>query len=134
MAVRLSSEKPFSFFYFLSENKIITSKLSNMVLDQSYQLIKLWHTTDNVLLNMDSGRLTGAVSLDLLKEFDTVDHNLLLDKFKSVRLLDDTLNWLQSQNTKDVCRIYLREWFTILSVCQWNYSLRWWHYNLLLID
>ena len=58
---------------------------------------------------MDSGRLTGAVSLDLLKEFDTVDHNLLLDKFKSVRLLDDALNWLQSQNTKDVCRIYLRE-------------------------
>ena len=45
---------------------------------------------------MDSGRLTGAVFLDLSKAFDTVDHNLLLHKLKSVGLSDDTVNWFQS--------------------------------------
>ena len=43
-----------------------------------------------------SGRLTGAVFLDLLKAFDTVDHNLLLHKLKLVGISDDTVNWFQS--------------------------------------
>ena len=50
----------------------------------------------SILLNMDPGRLTGAVFLDLSKAFDTVDHNILLHKFKSVRLSDDTVIWFQS--------------------------------------
>ena len=45
---------------------------------------------------MDSGRLTGAVFLDLSKAFDTVDHNLLLHKLKSVGLSEVTVNWFQS--------------------------------------
>lgn len=45
---------------------------------------------------MDSGRLTGAVFLDLSKAFDTVDHNLLLHKIKSVVLSEVTINWFQS--------------------------------------
>ena len=96
MAVPLSSENRFLFFYFLNENKIITSKQFGFGPKLSTDTAL---THYNVLLNMDSGRLTGAVSLDVLKEFVTVDHNLLLDKFKSVRLLDDTLNWLQSYLT-----------------------------------
>lgn len=48
---------------------------------------------------MDSGRLRGAVFFDLSKEFDTVDHNLLLHKLNSVGLTDDTLNWFQSYLT-----------------------------------
>ena len=54
------------------------------------------HFTGNVLLNMDSGRLTGTVFLDLSKVFNTVDHNLLLHKLKSARLSDDTVDWFQS--------------------------------------
>ena len=48
---------------------------------------------------MDSGRLTGAVFLDLSKAFDRVDHNLLLHKLESVGLLDDAVNWFQSYLT-----------------------------------
>ena len=34
--------------------------------------------------------------MDLSKAFDTVDHNLLLHKLKSVELSEDTVNWFQS--------------------------------------
>ena len=85
-------------YYFLNENKIITSKQFGFRPKLSTNTA-LTHFTDNILLNMDSGRLTGAVSLDLSKAFDTVDHNLLLHKLKSVGLSDDTLNWFQSYLT-----------------------------------
>ena len=83
---------------------------STLVFDPSYLNTALTHFTDNILLNVDSGRLTGAVFLDLSKAFDTVDHNLLLYKLKSVGLSDDTVNWFQTYLTnrkkKDVCRRY----------------------------
>ena len=72
---------------------------SNLVFDLGYLNTALTHFTDNVLLNVDSGRLTGAVLLDLSKAFDTVDHNLLLYKLNSVGLSDDTVNWLQARHT-----------------------------------
>ena len=60
----------------------------------------LTHFTDNVLLKIDSGRLTGLFSwMILLKVIDTVDHNLLLYKLKLVRLSDDIVNWFQSYLT-----------------------------------
>ena len=80
-------------YYFLNDNKIITSKQFGFRPKLSTNTA-LTHFTDNVLLNMGSGRLT--VFLDLLKAFDTVDHNLLLHKLKSVGLSDDTVNWFQS--------------------------------------
>ena len=82
-------------YYFLNDNKIITSKQLGFRPKLSTNTA-LTHFTDNVLLNMDSGRLTGAVFLDLSKAFDTVDHNLLLHKLKSVGLSEDTVNWFQS--------------------------------------
>ena len=75
-------------YYFLNDNKIITSKQFGFRPKLS-----------TILLNMDSGRLTGAVFLDLSKAFDTVDHNLLLHKLESVGLLDDAVNWFQSYLT-----------------------------------
>ena len=85
-------------YYFLNDNKIITSKQFGFPPKLS-TATALTHFTDDVLLNMDSGRLTGAVFLDLSKAFDTVDHNLLLHKLESVGLLDDTVNWFQSYLT-----------------------------------
>ena len=72
---------------------------STLVFDPSYLNTALTHFIDNVLLNVDSGRLTGAVFLYLSKAIDTADHNLLPYKLKSVGLSEDTVNWFQTYLT-----------------------------------
>ena len=91
-------------YYFLNDNKIIGSKQFGFQPKLSTN-IALTHFTDNVLLNMDSGRLTGAVFLDLSKAFDTVDNDLLLHKIKSVGP-QMTLSIGSSHTSKDVCWKY----------------------------
>ena len=91
-------------YFFLSDKKIITSKQFGF----RPKLSALTHFTDNIFLHMDSGRLTGAVFLDLSKAFDTVDHNLLLHKLKSVGLsevIQSSSHTLRTEN-KNVCRRY----------------------------
>ena len=94
-------------YYFLDENKIITSKQFGFRPKLSTNTA-LTHFTDNVLMNMDSGRLTRAVFLDLSKAFDTVDHNLVRHKLKSVGFSDEAIKLVSvishEQKTKDVCR------------------------------
>ena len=72
---------------------------STLVFDPSYLNTALTHFIDNVVLNVDSGRLTGAFFLYLSKAFDSVDYNLLLYKLKSVGLSEDTVNWFQTYLT-----------------------------------
>ena len=85
-------------YHFLYENKVITPKQFGFRPKLSTNTA-FTHLRDNVLLNMDSGRLTGAVFLDLSKAFDTFDHRLLLRKLKLVGLSDDTVNRFQSYLT-----------------------------------
>ena len=51
---------------------------------------------DEVLLNMEQGKLCGAVFLDLTKAFDTVDHGLLLSKLSAIGVRHSALQWFQS--------------------------------------
>ena len=48
---------------------------------------------------MDTGRLTGAVFLDLSKAFDTVDHHLLLQKLRDIDFTDSSEHWFRSYLT-----------------------------------
>ena len=49
----------------------------------------LIHVIDYILHNMDEGKLTGAVFLNLKKAFDTVDH--LLHKLSCIGVVDTPL-------------------------------------------
>ena len=61
--------------------------------------IALVNFTDSILENIDKGLLTGVVSIDLTKAFDTVDHGILYDKLKIAAFADTSVDWLKSYLT-----------------------------------
>ena len=85
-------------YAYLTKNKIITSKQFGFRSKLSTGTA-LAHFTDHILQNMDSGRLTVAVFLDLSKAFDTVGHHLLLQKLTNIGLADSTVQWFRSYLT-----------------------------------
>ena len=54
---------------------------------------------DEVLLNIEQGKLCGAVFLDLTKAFDTVDHGILLRQLSEIGLCENSLQWFRSYIT-----------------------------------
>ena len=48
--------------------------------------------TEEWLEAMNNGELTGVLMVDLCKEFDLVDHSLLLQKLKIYRCTTNALN------------------------------------------
>ena len=59
---------------------------------------------DTIRRNMDQGMLTGAVFIDFRKAFDTVNHDLLLQKLSYMGVLDKELAWFKDST------IELRFW------------------------
>ena len=49
--------------------------------------------------NMDKGKLTGVVFLDIRKAFDSVDHSILLEKVQLYGIADRELMWFKSYLT-----------------------------------
>ena len=47
--------------------------------------------TDKILKEFDKGLLTGMILIDLQKEFDTIDHEILLQKLKALKLSESTI-------------------------------------------
>ena len=54
---------------------------------------------DEVLLNMEQGKLCGAMFIDLTKAFDTVDHQIMLCKLSKIGLSETALHWFRSHLT-----------------------------------
>ena len=49
--------------------------------------------TDKILKRFDEGLLTGIILIDLQKVFDTIDHEILLQKLKAIRFSKGTIRW-----------------------------------------
>ena len=49
--------------------------------------------TDHILSNMNEGKVTGTIFLDLKEAFDNVSHRLLLKKLHSYGITGHTLQW-----------------------------------------
>ena len=47
-------------------------------------------------MNMNDGKATPAIFLNLKKAFDTVNHRLHIEKLKHIGIKDNTLNWFIS--------------------------------------
>ena len=59
----------------------------------------LSYLNDKILKGFDNGLFTGMILIDLQKAFDTVDHNILLEKLKAIGFCDNTAKWLYSYFT-----------------------------------
>ena len=63
--------------------------------------------TDDWCSGMDEGLVTGLISIDLKKAFDTVDHEIQCQKLEHYGIVRTELSWLKSylSNRKQHCRI-----------------------------
>ena len=52
--------------------------------------------TDKVLKWLDKGLLTGMILIDLQTAFDTIGHEILLQKLKAIKFSESTIKWFKS--------------------------------------
>jgi retron-type reverse transcriptase len=79
----------------LQEHKLLASQQFGFRSKLS-TTIALAHFTEQILDNLDHRKITGAVSIDLRKAFDTVDHTILLEKLKTIGFTSSVLDWFCS--------------------------------------
>ena len=62
---------------------------------------------NKILNGFDNGQLTGMILIDLQKAFDTIDHNIFIQKLTCLGFSDDSVSWYQSylQNRSFVVNI-----------------------------
>ena len=53
----------------------------------------LINLVDKWLNNTDKGEIIGAIFFDLLKAFDVIDHQLLIEKVNSYHFSYNSVNW-----------------------------------------
>ena len=79
-------------YNFIDHNNILTTNQSGFRPMHSTQTC-LVDVSDYLLNNMSSSLFTGAVFLDLKKAFDTVHHNVLINKLQSLGIYGLELGW-----------------------------------------
>ena len=87
--VHLQTEK------FLSDNNILYVNQSGFRPLHSTETC-LTHLSDQILGASDKGLYTGMILIDLQKAFDTLDHNLLLDKLGLLNFSTNCISWFRS--------------------------------------
>ena len=80
---------------FLSDEDILYDYQSGFQGNHSTNLC-LSFLTDKVLKGFDEGLLTGMILIDLQKAFDTIDHEILLQKLKAIKFSESTIKWFKS--------------------------------------
>ena len=70
------------------ESKILYSYQSGFYKNHSTD------TTDKILIDFDSGLLTGMVLMDLQKAFDIINYEILLEKMSLLGFSNHSIKWL----------------------------------------
>ena len=80
---------------FLSDEDILYNYQSGFRGNHSTNLC-LSLLTDKILKGFDEGLFTGMILIDLQKAFDTIYHEILLQKLKVIRFSESTIKWFKS--------------------------------------
>ena len=83
---------------FLKENEILYKYQSGFRKNHSTNTC-LSYLNNKILKGFDKDVVTGMILIDLQKAFDTIDHNILLEKMKFMGFADDTIAWFRSYLT-----------------------------------
>ena len=91
---------------YLDRNKMIFTDQSGFRALHSV-LTSLLKCTNDWYLNIDKGKYTAVVYIDLKKAFDTVDHDILLRKLNFCGLKGKELSWFRSYLTdrRQCCKV-----------------------------
>ena len=58
--------------------------------------------TDKVLKGFDEGLLIGMILIDLQKAFDTIDHEILLQKLTAMKFSKSNIKWFKSYPSESI--------------------------------
>ena len=75
----------------------------------------LSYLNDKILKGFDIGLCTGKILIDLQKAFDTIDHNILLERLKAIGFCDDTATWFHSYLTDQAFLVSIENKYTSIS-------------------
>ena len=94
------------FYSYLNENNLLFSGQSGFRSHNSV-LTSLLHCTNDWYLNLDKEQYTSVTFIDLKKAFDTVDHQILLQKIRVYGIEGKEYHWFLSylKNRKQCCKV-----------------------------
>lgn len=62
------------------------------------------YLTENIKSSLDKGNVVGAVFIDLKQAFDTVNHEVLLNKLSTFNFSDQATGWFPSRIKRAACK------------------------------
>ena len=91
---------------FLIKNDLLFSNQSALRLLHSV-VTSLLASTNDWYVNMDNGKYTANIFIDLKKAFDTIDHDILLNKLLRYGIKDLEHSWFVSylKNRRQFCKV-----------------------------
>ena len=93
-------------YEYFNENSLL-SKFQSGFRPGYSTLSALIQMCDSWFENMDNGKLTGVVFLDIRKAFDSIDHEILLKKLKFYGVVGTEYDWFQSYLTNRYQQTFL---------------------------
>jgi len=97
---------------FLNENKVLYNYQSGFRSSRS-TAFALSYLNNKILQGFDKGLVTGMILIDLQKAFDTIDHDILLQKLSVLNFSSHSIKWFKSYLSDRSFKLVLRN----LSLC-----------------
>ena len=97
----------FKQFYKHLNNNMLFSKFQSGFRPGHSTITTLLQMCDNWYENMDNGKLTGVVFIDIRKAFDSIDHSILFKKLTYYGVSQVEFTWFQSYlaNRQQQCQV-----------------------------